>query len=158
MASSRAVLQLGSGKKKTYKRMGKATASDKALVAQVVMDQPGEVSPQQVRALATTLKRTPAMIKALVADARERFVSRAGDYVDIHFNATQKASLSDDPKSLDVAVKASQWAIQNLSGEGARVVDKASTEPQGQRIFIGVRIGGVDASRQITSEVIDAEK
>ncbi len=37
------------------------------------------------------------------------------------------------------------------------MVDKANTEPQGQKIFIGIKVGNVDAKPQIeVTEVHDA--
>jgi hypothetical protein len=153
-------LRPGTVKGKRYKKQGKPTDAEKAVVAAVVLDSPAEVTPQQVSALATALNRTPAAIKKLVQDARTMLVSSAGDYVAIHKLATEAALRAGDPKSLDVAIKASQWAIQNISADGARVVDKASTEPQGQRIFIGIKMGGMEKAvvKELSAgEVIDAQ-
>lgn len=137
--------------------MGGATATEKAVVDLIVADAGGELAQAQITALATTLKRTPAMVKALVADARGKFVERAKDYVDIHFNATKQAAANGDAKSLGVAVKAAEWAIANINSEGSRVVDKASTEPQGQKIFIGIKVGNVDTKPNVeVTEVHDA--
>ncbi len=156
----RSVLQPGSVKGKRYKKRTKPSDAEKAVVAAVVLDSPAEVTPQQVTALATALNRTPAAIKKLVQEARTMLVSSAGDYVKIHKRATELALQNGDAKSLDVAIKASQWAIANISADGARVVDKASTEPQGQRIFIGIKMGGMEAKpvvRELAAgEVIDA--
>lgn len=157
MASSRSVIQPGTVKGKTYKKQGGASATEKAVVALVVANAGGELAPAQERALATTLKRTPAMVKALVAEARGTFVGRAMDYVNVHFEAMKQALENKDPKSLAVAVKAAEWAIANINGDGSRVVDKASSEPQGQKIFIGVRVGNMDQKPTIdVHEVVNA--
>lgn len=137
--------------------MGKASAEEKALVAHVVGTVGGELVPAQITALATTMKRTPAMIKQLVADARGTFVGRAQDYVNAHFEAMKQALENKDPKSLAVAVKAAEWAIANINGDGSRVVDKANNEPQGQKIFIGIKMGNMDQKPDIeVTEVHDA--
>lgn len=156
----RTSLQIGAVKGRHYKKQGKPSPAEKAIVAAVVLDSPAEVTPAQITGLATALRRTPAAIKKLVAEAREMLVSSAGDYVRMHKQAVEAALIhgqQGDAKALDVAVKASQWAIQNITQDGQRIVDKASTEPQGQKIFIGIRVGAMDQKPAVrVAEVIDA--
>jgi hypothetical protein len=51
-----------------------------------------------------------------------------------------------DPKALDVAARASQWAMENLSAEGQRIVDAptAGKGNLGPRIVVAVRVGGLN--------------
>lgn len=123
------------------KRSGALTKADKELVARVVLDHPCEVAPQQVNSLAKALRRSRTAIKQAVEEARENFVESAGRYVEIHRAATEQA-LSDGDN--ETALKGSQWAIAHISHDGARVVEKESSEPSGNRIMIGIRVGGVN--------------
>jgi hypothetical protein len=52
-----------------------------------------------------------------------------------------------DPKALDVAARASQWAMENLSAEGQRIVDKpaAGKGDMGPRILVGINLGGMNS-------------
>ena len=129
--------------KKAYKRKGGISNQDKEIVANIVTNNPGEMSPTQITGLARALKRSPAVIKQMVLDARERFVGRAGMYVDIHAQATAGALATGD---LEQALKGSQWALSNISGEGARVVDRASEGASGSKVLIGIKVGSVDSS------------
>ena len=129
--------------KRYPKRRDKPTDTEKALIAQVVADQPGGILPSQVTALATALRRPKELTKQLVEEAKENFVASAGRYVDIHKEATEAALANGDSKSLEVAVRGSQWALENLSAEGVRIVDKVSTESTGPKIMIGIKLGGM---------------
>lgn len=156
MPSARSVITPGAKPGQRFRRQGKPSEAEKALVAQVVQDQPTTITPSQINGLAKALNRTPAVIKQLVAEARENFVAAAGDYVAIHKQAAQLALANGDAKSLDVAVKASQWAIQSISADGQRVVERTTSEPTGQKIFIGINVGGVSAPQAVVTEVVDA--
>jgi acyl-CoA reductase-like NAD-dependent aldehyde dehydrogenase len=141
MSSARSVLKTP---QKSYKRYGVPTDADKAVVAQMVMDHPSEVSTKQVNALAVALRRPRHVIKELVERARENFVSHAEDYVRLHFETTQKAAEQDDPKALDAALRGSQWALEHMGAEGVRVVEKAGPTEKGSKILIGIKVGGID--------------
>lgn len=141
MASSRAVLTPQPGlKQRKPRRQGPLTQPEKALVAQVVMDQPGEVTQTQVLGLSRSLRRSPEAIRTMIAEARENFVASAGDYVAIHKQATQAAL---DEGEYETALKGSQWAMTNLSGEGQRIVDKPTGEAAGTKVMIGIQMGGM---------------
>ena len=116
---------------------------DKALVAQVVevAAQTVPVSTEQVTGLMKTMKRSRAVVKQMIEDAKDNFVEGAERYVQIHREATEAALASGDNEQ---ALKGSQWAIQNISAEGARIIEKPSAEPTGTRIQIGVKIGGLN--------------
>ena len=119
---------------------GRISKSDKVLVAQFVANNAGDVSPVQERALAKVIRRSTEYTKQLIDEAREKFIARASRYVDIHLATTEKALAGDDPKSLEVAARASQWAIEHIGSDGARIVDKATTESSGAKIMIGVQL------------------
>jgi hypothetical protein len=141
MPSARSVL--APDRKKTFYRRGAPSKAEKALVAQVVQDFPGEVAGPQVAALATTLKRTKEAVKAMIEQAKENFVSEAESYVKIHKQVVEAALANGDAKSLDVAAKGAQWAIENIGAEGTRIIEAAKTTPQGMKLLIGVNIGGL---------------
>jgi hypothetical protein len=130
-------------KHKTYKRSGTPTKADKVLVAQFVANNAGDVSPVQERALAKVMRRSNELTKQLIDEAREKFLIRAGRYVDIHMETTEKALAIGSDKSLEVAARASQWALEHISEDGARIVERDKTESDGSKIMIGVQIAGM---------------
>ncbi len=140
MPSARSVIAKHQ-KLKLYRR-GAPSKAEKALVAQVVQDFPGEIANAQVTALATTLKRTKDAVKAMIDQAKENFVSEAESYVKIHKQVVETALANGDAKSLDVAAKGAQWAIENIGAEGSRIIDKEASGPRGVQVMIGVKIGG----------------
>lgn len=159
MASSRAVLTPQPGlKQRKPRRQGSLTKSEKALVAQVVMDQPGEITQTQVLGLSRSLRRSPEAIRTMIAEARENFVASAGDYVAIHKQATQNALDAGDNET---AMKGAAWAMTNLSGEGQRIVEKQTSEPMGSQVHIAIAVGGIDSLKAPIAlpkiGVIDAE-
>lgn len=144
MASSRSLLHKDPHyRKKLYKRPGAPSKLDKALVAQVVSvaEVTTPVTTQQVTALTKVLGRSRASIKKMVEDAKENFVEAAGDYVQIHKEATANALATGDNET---ATKAAQWAMTNMSFDGARIVDKAEALSTGTKIMIGLKLGGLN--------------
>jgi hypothetical protein len=125
------------------KRQGGVTDVERQTIKALVLDQPTEITPVQIKALATGLRRTPEAIKALIAEAREDFAAAAIEYVDIHKQAVMAALANGDSKSLEVARKGAAWAMTNIAAEGERVVERPDNGPQGNRIIIGVQIGGI---------------
>lgn len=153
--------QLAQPRKRIFRRHGTATKAEKAFVAQFIADQPTAITPQQERSLAKTMRRSKDLIRSMIEEARENFVAGAQDYVDIHKQATAGALRTMD---FDAALKGSQWALEHISAEGARIVDppKAMTGPTGPRIQIGIKVGGIDSPvTEIalpTQPVIEGEK
>ena len=144
LASSRSVLKPNPGQKlRPLKRMGVPTKADKALVAQVVLDQPAEITPAQITGLAKTLRRSKDAIKQMIEEARENFVAGAERYVEIHREATEAALADGDNEQ---ALKGAQWALQNISAEGVRVVEKTVEASSGSRIMIGIKLGDTKAA------------
>lgn len=110
------------------------------------MDNPGPLTSKQETALSVLLKRDRTQVRTLVEDARDNFAASAPDYVKIHRDACEAGLESGDPKGFAVAASGAQWALENMSFDGARVVDppKKDKGPSGPRILIGVKVGGVD--------------
>jgi hypothetical protein len=138
-------------KQQPSKRRGRPTAAEKDFVAQLVMDNPGPMTKSQTDALARVLRRPKEVTLNLIEQARENFQARAGSYVDMHHQAVQTALANGDPKSLEVATRGSQWAIEKISGEGARIVESgpAQVGPGGPRVMIGIKIGQSDEHKVI---------
>lgn len=151
------------------KRSGSITATEQALVTQFVLDQPREVTTQQVTALSKVLRRSKEAVKGMVIAAREEFNSSAEFYVKAHAESVAKALSSmnkegeHDPKALDVAARASQWAMENMSAEGQRIVDVKSTGKGegGTKILINIPFGGMNAVPAVevveTASILDGE-
>ncbi len=133
--------------KKVFKRGGSVTEVERDLVTQFVQDQPREVTPSQVRALARVMRRSTDTVKSLITDAREHFVEQADRYVEVHRLAVENALSEGD---YEEARKGSEWYLTHVSGEGARIIDKqAESGPVGARIFVGLRIGGISEAPTI---------
>lgn len=134
------------------KRTGSFSKVEKALVAQFVADQPTEVTPAQVSGLARTLRRSKDAIRKMVEDAKENLQASVDEYREIHLQATRDAAAADSVGGKEVAIKASQWAMENIAADGVRVVEKAKMEaPTGPRILVAVRVGGVDQQPETTT-------
>jgi len=96
------------------------------------------------------------MVRKLVEEAKESFVESAVDYVRIHKQATDAALASGTVAGLEVAVGASQWAMENLSAEGARIIDRAAGKGSGGPVInVGVKIGGMNEQPAIGVTVND---
>ena len=144
-ASSRTVIEPGSRpKQKRVKRFGKPTKDDKAIVAAIVMQTPQAVTERQVTGMALALNRSREMIKRLVGDARADLAANAGMYVAAHREATEKALADGSVAGLEVAAKASQWAMEKIAAEGVRVIDRDKQESTGTRVMVGIKLGGAN--------------
>lgn len=146
-----------------FKRRGSPSDAEQAMVAQFVRDQPHEVTEKQVTALSKVLCRSKEMVKGMVASAREEFNASADFYVKSHKTAVERALSvlgkegEHDPKALDVAARASQWAMENMSAEGQRVVDKPSAGKgdMGPRIMVGINLGGLNTKPTVETTVLE---
>lgn len=142
-----------SKKPKKYKRAGSTTQAEKALVAQFVQDSPQEIQPAQVTALARTLRRSKEAVKAMIDQAKENFVAAGERYTEIHQLAVEQALATGTISGAEVAMKGAQWAMENISAEGSRIIDAVAKGPVGNRIVVGVKIGGLnDVSVGVKSE------
>jgi hypothetical protein len=130
---------------KVFGRMGPPTKTEKDFVQQFVEDMPGPITESQTRALAKTMRRDPETVARWIEEAGELFAENARFYIETHRNATAAAAAMDSAAGQDVAIRASQWAIEHLSGGGKRLVEKTPAgAPTGTRIMIGVKIGGAN--------------
>lgn len=130
---------------KVFKRKGGITDAEKNLVSQFVLDQPGELKPSQVTALAKTLNRSKEAVTRLIEEARENFLENANRYIEIHRCAVEDALADGTPKGLEQARLGAEWAIEHMSSGGVRIIEtpeKAGTG-SGVQILVGVRIGGL---------------
>lgn len=136
---------------KVFKRAGPVSETERDFVTQFVQDQPRAITIGQERTLAKVMRRSPAVVKELVQDARERFVEQAEHYVTIHRRAVDGALESGD---YEEARKGSEWYLTHVSGAGERIVDKnADSGPQGTKILVGIRVGGISANDQTVVEM-----
>jgi hypothetical protein len=125
--------------------MGPVSEVEVGFIRQFLQDQPREITPTQEKALSKVMRRSKEVVRDIIEQAREEFQGSALDYVRIHKDATIAAyEMGND----EVAIKASQWAIANMSQEGTRVVEKVAAEGGGGvRIMIGVKMGGIDGPK-----------
>lgn len=153
MPGARSIVAKGEPEK-VFKRGGPITKTEKDFVAQFLQDQTRELTTSQVTSLSKVLRRSKEAIRTMVEDARDNFAESAGLYVNIHKEATIGALKSED---YEIAIKGSQWAIEHLGMEGVRLIEKTSAQPTGNKIMIGIRIGGVDAAKDMEMPEIIAE-
>jgi len=126
------------------RKRGRKRLEEKALVTDLVVRNNGQVSPEQIKALATVTERTPAAIRKWIIQARQEFLGSASFYVEVHKEAVRKALEAGTDDSLQVATKGAQWAIEHLGDGDQRIVDRESSgEGSGVKVMIGVKIGGL---------------
>lgn len=126
-----------------HKRHGHTTAAEQNLVEQFVLDTPHEITKGQEMRLAALMGRSTEAVRSMIQRARNKFTDAAEEYVDTHLQATQGALQKGD---YHVAVKAAQWAMENISVEGERIIDKVDTTQQGPRVFVGIKLGGLGSA------------
>lgn len=134
------------GTRQTVRRAGIPTIAEENLVTALVLDSPVELNSKQVNGLAKALRRPVSTVRTMIEKAQTKFRSKAERYVEVHLEATEAALRRGTDRSLEVATKASQWAIEKMSGEGARIIEPAAVVGPGQlgpRVMIGVKIGGM---------------
>jgi hypothetical protein len=132
------------------KRVGPLTKDEKGLVYQFLADQPHEVRSEDIKLLARLMHRQPNTIRLCITLARQNFASNALRYVEIHREATEKALAAGD---YDTAAKACQWAMENISLEGERIVDKYTSANVAPKVYVGVCFGGM----RVPSDATNAE-
>ena len=141
------------------KRGGPATHAEQSIVAQFIADQPKEVTEVQVAALSRLLRRNKDVIRGLIEKAREDFQESAGFYVKAHKDAVAAALANGDAKSLDAGIMGAQWAIENVSAEGVRIVDKKAAEgPTGPKILVNIALGGLNKQEESTVDATVVEE
>ena len=132
-----------------FKRSGGITDTEQALIDRFVADQPREISTDQVKALAKVLRRRPSTVRDCIQRARENFVATAEGYVEVHQQAVEGAL---NRRDYDTAAKHAEWALEHLSHEGQRVVDRDVAETHAPKVIIGVNLGGMGLPAAPTTE------
>ena len=126
--------------------MGRFSKFEEDLVEGIVLNSPGGLSSAEVTALARVLRRPKSAVKAAVENAREMLAESAGEYAAIHKAAVMAAY---DRGDNETALKGSQWALTNISHEGARIIDKATGEAAGTKVMIGIQMGSMTPSVKV---------
>ena len=145
----------GSVKKprRSYKRQGKLSDGDKHLIEDVIAQTPGGLSTGQQHALAVVLRKSRDVVKRAIEDAHDNLAERAGRYADIHLQTTETALSNGDAKSLEVAARASQSAMENINVDGVGVVEKKPDKPVGNQVIVGIQLGGMQTPEVTVTEV-----
>jgi hypothetical protein len=124
---------------------GRLTKTERAIIAHVVQDTPGEMTREQVQSTAMMLRRNPRTVVQAIREAREELQQRAGKYIAIHLEAAEQALASGD---YDTARKAAEYILDRLSardesGRIERIIDKEDDQRQLPEIKIGIALGGL---------------
>lgn len=141
------------GVKVAGRKSGHPTVGETELIQRYAVEVP-DATPREQAALARALRRRPQTVKKQILQAKQTFASRAGDYVDAHMEAVRGALALDDPKAYAVAAQASQWAIQNMSMDGIRVLEAPQKGASGPSIAIGIKIGGLRGREGASAEIV----
>ena len=151
--------------KRKYKRTGKVTKKELALVKAITSETPETPSNDQTKALAKVFNRPVSTMKKAIATARESLAADSQFYVDTHRAIVEQAALigvsTMNDKALDIARKGAAWAIERISGDGKRIVDKVDNGPQGTRIMIGIKLSNMsnqaDGVIDVSGESVEGE-
>jgi hypothetical protein len=91
---------------------------------------------------------TPGAVKRVIRKARAALANNAERYAELHAATVETAFANGDPKSLAVAIKGTQWALERISDGEDRVLDPVprtlETGPKEAPSFkLGIIVGGV---------------
>ena len=132
-------------------RKGRMTIAERALLEGV--DPKADIA-LAAKALAPVLRRTPEALRAAITDARERLVSRAGEYADLHQKAARVAASKGNSAP-------SEWALTHLVHDGLRVVDAPTREANDNRVLVNIvlptALGGskpLEIADSLTAELL----
>jgi hypothetical protein len=136
------------------KKRGEVTEPEKALIKQLVLDNPGPLTKTQTAALAKVTRRTVEQVQAVIEEAAVEFAESAKDYVWLHKQAASDAYATGD---FETAVKAAQWAIEKMGKGKARIVEnvKTPTGEGGTKIMIGIKLGGMNPNQLPEDTVVE---
>lgn len=147
MAKFKAATKIARALKTKPRKPGRLSKVEKSIVAEIVENT--DLSIPQVHALAVTLDRPVDTIRAQIESARAELQANAKNYAQAHKKVVDTALESDDPKALEVARRASQWALEKIShkdadGKQTRVIDvETNAASDAPRIQIGIALGGL---------------
>lgn len=120
---------------------GKLHKAEKAAIAAIVAAVPREMNAREERALGIAMGRSPELIHKTISEVRAKFADNAEHYVDLHLKAAKAAEVDGD---YEVATKAAQWALTNVSKDGERVIDTPDAGgSQASKVVIGIQLGGL---------------
>jgi len=120
--------------------------------SEMVPAEPVEVLPAPLApAVTAVVVRDPRALAERVQRARETFQENAGRYVEIHKEVAEAALKSGDPKSLEVARRASEFTIAKVSardpsGTVERIVEQH--ESPAPSIKIGIALAGIPREKE----------
>jgi len=83
--------------------------------------------------------------KRVIETAREKLAKRAEFYADAHAQVVRDALADGDPKALETARRAAEWALERVTEGGARVIDPPKGTSNGPALSIGIAVSGVPA-------------
>jgi hypothetical protein len=112
-----------------------------------IIETSGELVPAQIDAVAIAMRREPATVERYINAARERFLSNADRYAEMHALAAERGLLLGDAKGLEVTRKASEFGMQNAGSKDNRVIEAAAQSSNAPVIKIGIALGGLPAKR-----------
>lgn len=144
-------------KPKQPRRKFRLSPAEKDIIAEVVQKSETPITTEQVKGLALTLNRRKETIKKAIEAAREDFAESAGEYVRAHKEVVTRGLEDGSVKGLEQARLGAEWAMENMSLEGSRVIDKPTKEGSGVQVFVGVKIGGMK-DPETPVEVVTGEK
>lgn len=116
----------------------------------------GTVSPPVIAqkvGVSTSGKTVRKVIKA----ARESLARQAERYVEAHGELVEACLANGDAKSLGVAAKATEWALERIADGETRIIDKPSTAPNQPSLQIGIAIGGIPQQTAVSEAPEDIE-
>lgn len=96
--------------------------------------------------VARELGLTRPELKALIERAKFNFAAKAERYVEAHAESVEAGLKLGNAAGLRMAAEASQWAMEHMALDGARVVDPPVKveDHGGPKILIGVQVGGIN--------------
>lgn len=132
---------------KLHRNRGRVTKAEHAIVQSMVdqLPQTRAPLPAQVNAIAAAIGRKPSTVRSMIEIARDKFQSRAEEYVDKHMLAIDKALALGE---VGEARKGAEFAIERLAGKDAsgksiRIIEKSSDDSSAPKINIGINLGGL---------------
>lgn len=140
------------------RRRGPVSRREQHAVNALVSQLPQTLAPnsQQINSIAQTIGRTPATVQSMIEIARDRFQSRAVEYVDKHMQAIDKAL---ELGEVGEARKGAEFAIEKLSGKSSsgksvRIIEKAENESSAPVIRIGIALGGLGIDKSMNNNAL----
>lgn len=141
---------------------GHYSDADKLAIEELALSNPTVSSDTLANGASRVLKRRKESIKRQVEAVREKFASQAESYLDAHnrvLEAALRASEEDkNARAMEQARLASEWGLENISLDEARIVDKnKKEESSGVVVNVGLKIGGMKDPTDMVVEALDPQ-